>query len=247
MGLDLTTFVLEIVNFLVLLWLLTRFLYRPVQAEISRRQQQAAEATRALQAGQAELQAGQAELKRAREAFDVEREQARQRLGAEIAAERTRRVDALKSELEDERAKANARDAAQREQDARRRDEAASRRALAFVRSYLEPLAGPALEEAITALFLSDLVALDEASRNRLREARSTVAVEVATAFEPSSSTKRQVEAALEALLGQLPRPSWRIDSHLMAGISVRLDGHLLEASLARGLDAFADAAETAP
>ena len=42
MGLDTTTFVLEIVNFLILLWLLNRFLYRPVQAAIARRQQQAA-------------------------------------------------------------------------------------------------------------------------------------------------------------------------------------------------------------
>ena len=62
MGLDLTTFVLEIVNFLVLLWLLSHFLYRPVQAAIARRQQQAEQARQALEAQRLSLEAKQTEL-----------------------------------------------------------------------------------------------------------------------------------------------------------------------------------------
>src|SRR5271165_5845351 len=38
MNFDLTTFILEIINFLVLLWLLQRFLYKPVLKVINERQ-----------------------------------------------------------------------------------------------------------------------------------------------------------------------------------------------------------------
>jgi F-type H+-transporting ATPase subunit b len=246
MGLDLTTFVLEIVNFLVLLWLLSHFLYRPVQAAIAGRQQQAEQAHQALQAQRAAVEQQHEELQQSRRQLDLERDQAREQLGAEIAAERTRRLDALKAELADERAKAQARAAAQQEQEARQRDAAASLRAQDFVRSFLGRLAGPALESAIIGLFLADLAALDADVRGRLADSVAEGSLEVATAFEPSAADRGRIEAALAAFLGRPPKAAWRIDPALIAGVSVRLDGHLLEASLARGLDVFAPRAEGA-
>jgi F-type H+-transporting ATPase subunit b len=38
MNFDWTTFVLEVINFLILVWLLKRFLYRPVLDAVARRQ-----------------------------------------------------------------------------------------------------------------------------------------------------------------------------------------------------------------
>ena len=43
MEIDSTSFVLEIINFLVLVWLLKHFLYRPVLDIIAKRQQQIAD------------------------------------------------------------------------------------------------------------------------------------------------------------------------------------------------------------
>ncbi|HUL68076.1 MAG TPA: F0F1 ATP synthase subunit delta [Burkholderiaceae bacterium] len=240
MELDATTFVLEIVNFLILLWLLNRFLYRPVQAAIARRQRQAEDAARALDAQRAVLDDGQRQLQVARGVLDAERDTERQRLATEIAAERTRRLDALRTELEDERTKAKARWTAEQKQEARRQDEAAARRAEAFVRHYLERLAGPELERAITGLFLSDLAALATEPRDRLRAQAGGGAIEIATAFTPAETERSRIEAGLLAALGPPVAAHWTIDSSLIAGIAVRLDGHQLEASLARSLVAFA-------
>jgi F-type H+-transporting ATPase subunit b len=246
MGLDLTTFVLEVVNFLVLLWLLTHFLYRPVQAAIAARQQQAEQASRELQEQRASVERERGELQQARAKLDQEREQERQRLSADVAAERSRRLEALKAELEDERAKGQARAAAQREQEARRLDATAARRAQEFTRRFLERLAGPALESAIVSLFVSDLAALDADTRDRLAASSGESPITVATAFAPSAADRQRIGVALTELLGQPHELSWRTDPALIAGVSVRLDAHLLEASLARGLDAFDSAAEVA-
>ncbi len=240
MGLDATTFILEIVNFLVLLWLLSHFLYRPVQAAIAMRQQQAEQANRALQTERAALQAQQQELQQTRARFDVEREAARQKLSADVAAERTRRLAALNAELEDERAKIQARAAAQQSQEARRRDAEAAQRAQNCLRGYLGRLAGPELEQAIIRLFLSDLAALAPDALKALRAATSGAAIEVATSFEPTNDERQKVEAGLLAALGTREPRQWSIDPALISGISVRLNGHLLEASLSRALDAFA-------
>jgi len=240
MGLDATTFVLEIVNFLVLLWLLHRFLYRPVQAAIAKRQRQAEEAAQELATQRAALDARQRELQKARAALDDERASMQQALGAEIAAERARRLDALRTELDDERTKAQTRSALEQQQEARRQEAAAAQRAQAFVRRYLERLAGPELERAITGLFLSDLAALGPEARDRLRSSPAGGTIEIATAFAPPDSERREVEASLLTTLGRTVSARWTIDPALIAGISVRLDGQLLEASLARALAAFA-------
>jgi len=239
MGLDLTTFVLEIVNFLVLLWLLSRFLYRPVQAAIAARQQQAQEAARALEAERQSLDGRERELAGLRARLDDEREAARQRLDAELAAERSKRLEALDAELAADRAKAEARDAAQRALESRRQEALADQRARAFLQHYLGRLAGPELESAIAGLFLGDLAALDGDAKDRLRATLAGSPVVVATAFEPAEDERTRIAGALEALLGAAPRLDWQIDRGLLSGVSVRLDGHVLEASLARGIDAF--------
>ena len=239
MGLDLTTFVLEIFNFLVLLWLLSHFLYRPVQAAITKRQEQAVMADQELQAQRVRLDAQRQEVDKARAQLDDEREAARQRLKAEIAGERAKRLAQLQAEVDDERAKAQARAAALRDQQARQEGMLAERRAQDFVRHYLERLAGPQLEGAVIDLFLSDLAALDEGTRARLQEAPTGESIGVTTAFEPSAAQRERVEAALKSLLGRPAQTRWQNDAALIAGITVHIDGHLLEASLARALSAF--------
>lgn len=255
MELDATTFVLEVVNFLVLVWLLRRFLYAPVQAALAARADAQARRNAALAARERELaEAGEA-LARERARIDEGRAAAEQALAAQIAAERQRRLAALAQELEAERTKALARaerDAAQRtEQDER----ALRARAAGFVADYLRRLAGPALETAVIELFLADLAAQAEAARAALGQAcagavggrPAALAVEVATAFPVAPALRARVEAALAALVGASADPAappwqvqWRLDPALQAGIRVHLPGHQLEASLARGVDAYA-------
>jgi F-type H+-transporting ATPase subunit b len=238
MGLDATTFILEIVNFLVLLWLLTRFLYRPLQAAIAARQQQQEQAYQALQAERAELEAQRVQLDARHAEMESQRDSARRQLAAEIDTERAKRLTELSSELATERAKAEVRLAAWLTQQAQQQDEEAAQRAEAFLRGYLTRLAGPELEHAIVGLFLADLAALPEETRRPL-QASTLATVEVASAYDMTESQRNQVENALATLLGFTPQFDWQRDPALIAGLAARLDGHLLEASLAKSLDAL--------
>lgn len=238
MGLDATTFILEIVNFLVLLWLLTRFLYRPLQAAIASRQEQYEQARQALQAERTELDSQRTQLAAQLSGQAAQLEATQRQLASEIDAERTRRLADLNTELAAERTKAEARLAARLAQRAQQQENEVAQRADAYLRSYLQRLAGPELERAIIRLFLADLAALPEEQCRQLQASMAEV-VELASAYEMDESLHNEVESAITTKLGASGTFRWQHDPGLIAGLAVRLDGHLLEASLAKSLDAI--------
>jgi F-type H+-transporting ATPase subunit b len=241
MEFDATTFVLEIVNFLALLWLLTHFLYRPAQAALDARAQAAARQAADLAAQHAELDRRTRELAGEQAALQAQREQAQHALDAEIAALRQQKLTQLARELADEGTKARARIAQEQAAALARGQDQSRRQAADFVGHYLARLATPAVEASVIELFLADVA--QQAGRVRQvlgTEPGAAAAIEVATAFGPAPELRGRVEAALAACAGGQPAFQWRRDPQLLAGIRVQTAGHRLEASLQRGVDAFA-------
>lgn len=241
MNLDATTFALEILNFAVLLWLLRRFLFKPVQAALAARAQAQQQQRDTLDARQQALEA-RAQALAAQEAGQAgQREAARQALLEEIAALRSQRLAALDEELRGEREKAQAR--LQREAQARQEqaDRQLRARAAGFVGDYLQRLASPAVEAALVELFLSDLAARAAALAPQLAAPGQAPGEPptVSSAFPLPEPLRQRITAGLAAVLGQGVAPHWAQAPELLAGLSVHLPGHQLETSLRRGVDAF--------
>lgn len=95
-----TTFALEIINFLVLVWILKRFLYKPVTNALAQRKaaiDASVEQARLLQATAEDLKR-QYEGRMAE--WEAERSRARAQLSDQIAAERTRLLAELRTSIE---------------------------------------------------------------------------------------------------------------------------------------------------
>lgn len=243
MQLDATTFALEVVNFLVLLWLLHRFLYKPVQAALDARVQAQARQARALADERSALDQRAAELARQAAALAERRDAAEQALQQSIEVERQQRLAALAKELEGERQKAQARLAEDVQRSQRQGERAMRRRSAAFVAEYLQRLSTPAVEEAVIDLFLKDLAAQSDAAREALRASCADdgrADLEVSTAFPASPEVRERIQRQLHELTGNVHATAWRTDPALLAGICVHVPGHQLEASLRRGVEAFA-------
>lgn len=225
MQLDWTTFVLEVINFLVLLWILQRFLYKPVMAGLDARQQRIRDET-----VRAEQLRGEAEALRVRYETQLadwakEQEASRHQLEAELQQARGKAVDELRQSLLDEAAKKQARDGAviAAHESALLREAAAE--AYKQAASMLVRLASPALTLAIVEVFLADLTALGDAESNTLRNAAralisaSMVEVRAAHALEPA--VRERIDQALGAAAGQTLTPVFVEDTSLIAGIRV--------------------------
>ncbi|MFB4204874.1 MULTISPECIES: F0F1 ATP synthase subunit delta [Arhodomonas] len=238
MELSWTTFALEVVNFLILVWILQRFLYRPVQAAIARRR----EGVRAaLEAARSEREAAETLRQdyEARQAeWAAERERARAALDEEIAAERRRAMTALEDELDAERRKVAALAERGVEREAERHEAEVRSLAAGLAARLLERAASPALERSLIDMAVEDLAGLDEAQLARMREAEGPM--EVVSAYTLAATDRDALREAVEARLGA--GREWRFseDPALIAGVRLRVGAWVLKADVADELAFFA-------
>jgi len=245
-----STFVLEIVNFLVLVWILKRFLYRPVHDIVARRR---ARIEAMLDEARREREAGEALQARYEARFaDWEKERAaeREKMHGELEAEREREHDALRRELDEERGKARV--LAERERAAAR--DAIEARAVAAGARFATRLLGRVVDPGLEARLVDAAIAdLEAAPGEDLRTAVATQAgrpdraAEVTTAFELDDDRRAALEKTLAAIAGGDVACSYRTDPRLGAGLRLRADAVVVDANLEAELAAFAAAAGGVP
>lgn len=243
MNFDWTTFVLEILNFVILVWIMKRFLYGPVLAILDARRKRLLD-----EAAKAEtLQRQAAELKTTYESrladWDKERALRRQELDGDLAHARTAGMETLRKQLADAQAKARARDEAL----TAARDAALLRQAAAnaygAAAAMLTRLASPELTDRILDLFIEDMTNLPEDQLTALRHAASALGAhtkaELASAHMLGDAAHQRVATALAAVVGQSLPLEFRVVPELTAGLRVRIGECELHANLADELAYF--------
>jgi len=245
MNFDWTTFVLEVINFLILVWLLKRFLYRPVLDAIARRQAAVAATLADAATMRVEAQRLQTEYVGRQDDWERERGRLRQVLDDELDALRVDRLAALAQEVESERkrneaAREHERGVAQRELEMR-----ALGQANAFAARLLERFAGSELDARIVDMLLADLEALPAARRDALKEALAHVAqIDVCSARALDPDLQQRIEAMIAAFAGRSLKAMYTIDPALLAGLRLRAGAWELSADLSGELAAFSELAE---
>lgn len=241
MDFDATTFVLEVANFLVLVWLLRHFFYRPVLAVIEQRRAEGAQLLASAQALRDEAQALKADYEARLARTARAREQAMAEVAAEISAERARRLAALESELLAERQRRETLQAREREAQDAERERQAALLAARFASRLLHRVAGPALDDRLVELALADLQTLPDEQRETLRAALADPAVEVqvCTAYPLGAARREALGAALSAAAGRALVPAFREEPLLEAGLRIHAGDWVLMANLRDELAQF--------
>lgn len=246
MELDWTTFLLEVINFLILVWLLKRFLYQPVLEVIGKRRQKIQ--AELLQAATTQEQANQLKEQYEKRLVEWEQEKrvALEELTQEIAREREHRLREIDDELEQQRLKHQARDQQQQVLWRSQAEAGALRLGSAFAASLLRELAGPEVDKRLRQLFVDQLQALPASELARLKEGwqDNNSAVEVLSAAPLDAGQQDIVRQALEQAFGPC-RGAWQFhtDENLVAGLRVSVGGWILQANLQDELQFFSEAA----
>ena len=244
MSFDVTTFIFEIVNFLVLVWLLHRFLYRPVLGVIDRRrariEQQIAEAREQREQAAALEQQYQERLT----GWAREREQAKADLQAEMQKERDAAMSRLRAELAQERERQAALHRQSEAERLRQAERDALTLALSFTARLLQRLADPALEAGLVRVALADLAALPAEQRQGIAQALRNHGgpVVVATAFSLPQALRDTVREALEAVTEAPLEITFTERADLVAGLRISGGHWELSANVAEELKFFEEA-----
>jgi F-type H+-transporting ATPase subunit b len=244
MGLDWSTFLLELVNFLILIWILKRFLYAPVKAAVEARRQRVEAALTEADARRAEAEQMREDYQARRDAWEQERGQARVALEQELAAERARGSEALRAELQAQRDKAEIlRQRSSREAE-RRDQEAALALAAEFASRLLGRLAGPELEARLVDMVIEDLPGLSESHRATLNSLVSAAPaiVRVCSAYPLAEQRRTALQVALSQAAGGELRCDFELNPELLAGLRIDAGALVMRANLRDELRFFAEA-----
>ncbi|MBI1422417.1 MAG: hypothetical protein GC149_03050 [Gammaproteobacteria bacterium] len=243
MELNWSTFVLEIINFLVLVWILKRFLYKPVMEAIAKRragiEQDMQDAAHKDQAAQAL----KAQYEHRLEDWEREKQAAREQLHTEIEQERQHLQAQLQANLQQEKEKAEVIASQQAQEQQRRYEEQALQNSMRFTSKLLKDLSGSELESRLLKRLLEQLADLTETQRKRFGQALNDHALtaRIDTAFPLSTEKRAQLQQAMQTISGRDVDCQFGQDETLLAGARIQLGHWLLQANLQDELQAFAE------
>lgn len=243
MELSWTTFVLEIINFLVLVWILKRFLYKPVMQVIARRQA----GIESTLAGAEALHSDASKLQEQYEGrladWEKERRQARETLDRELEAERARKIAELQTELEQEQEKARVAETRRQADVLNRIEEEALVQGARFATRLLEQAAGPETETRLIEMLLTELEQLTEDRLTALRNnyGKDAGTVTVTTAFPLALEQQQRLVQTLEKITSPDITVRYEQSSELLAGIRIIIGAWILAADLQDELTGFVE------
>jgi len=240
-----STFVLEIINFLVLVWILKRFLYKPVLDVIARRRA-------GIEKTLAEAEKLQVNAERLQEQYEGrladwgrERQQAREAMVREFEVERASKETELQTILEQEREKAVVTEARRQVDAIRKIEETALMQGARFATRLLEQASGPDTEARLVELVITELTRLPPEHITALRKSygKTPEAIVVVSAF-PLPDDQRQ---RLKQALATVTRPNLPLrfeqNSELLAGLRITIGAWVLGANILDELKGFTELA----
>lgn len=248
MTIDWSTFALEMINFLALVWILKRFLYKPVLDVLARRR---ADIDRIVaEAKETDERAAALKARFENRLADWEKEKgaARSRFEAELAAERERQMLSLAKGLAEKQERIAAQEAHELEELRREVEGKAMAQARRFASALLSRLAGPDLEERLVEIFIEDFANLPEEKLVGLRAAAGAQGAHatVTSAFALGEARRRGITEAIGSRLGLNLPVDFNEDGRLLAGSRVSVGPWQLNLTLADELASFAAAADHA-
>ena len=220
----------QVLNFLILVWLLKRFLYKPILHAIDAREKRIAAELADADAKKAEAQKERDEFQHKNEEFDRQRDDLLSKAQDEVKAERQRLLDEARQAADALRAKRQ--DALQREQQSLN-DEITRRtreEVFAIARKTLTDLAGTSLEERMSDVFVRRLRELDGEAKESLAKALKTSAdpALVRSAFDLPAEQRAAIQQALNETFSADIHVRFETAPNVISGIELTANGRRL-------------------
>jgi F-type H+-transporting ATPase subunit b len=225
----------QALNFIVLVWLLKRFLYKPVLSAIDAREQRIAHALADADRQTSEVQKSRDELQAERKAFDDQRGAMLAKAGLDAKAQGERLLSSARQAAESLTSEQNAALLAEATELSDRLARLATAESLNIARSALKDLADADLEERISGVFAHRLRGMDPKTRETFGMSlkRCEGVPVVASSFAISDREKATIQTAVnETFSADIPL-HFETSSRGIAGIELACGGQRLSWTIA--------------
>lgn len=234
MRVDWFTFAAQIINFLILIWLLKRFLYKPILNAIDTREKR-------IENELAEAASKMAEARAEQEIFicknrDLESRQSRLMKDAADDADNLRQRLFEETRSESERLRLKMQEGLRNELQVLNREIArrTHEEVFSITKKVLSDLAEANLEGQIVELFVTRLGKLDDGDRQRLKQLLriSSLSPSVRSAFSLSPDQRSALEISIHETFAYDGDIQYTADPHIISGIELTINGYKLAWSI---------------
>jgi F-type H+-transporting ATPase subunit b len=245
MEFNVSTFILEIINFLILIWILQRLFYKPLLEVIAKRKQFIDQSLADAKNIQQQAEEQRTLYENRQKLWEQEKQAALAALQQQIDIERRAQMAQLETDLEQERQKINVTIQRQQMELQQQAEKQALQNGARFAGMLLKQSAGPELEARLFAMLLDNLQTLPEACRLCLQMlgSKKSVPIKITSAYPLKAEQCQQLEQKLGLLINNQINFQYHQDAELIAGIRMDIGAWVLNANLQHELIGFAEIA----
>lgn len=248
MELNWLTVTAQIVNFLVLVWLLQHFLYAPITKAMSRREKRIEERLADAQNSRQEAEAEADKLREMQEELERDKKALMDAARAQVAELRDKLEQELREDIDEKRLAWHKRLDEERVEFSESFHKIASRHVIGTVRAILSDFASADLAAQIAEEFVARLDTLSEDNLQRLKAAAARpdgdAVIESGVELPPAARSK--ITRALHEKLNAAKEVDYRTSGDLVLGIRLNLGEQTVEWSARRHLDTLEEVVEEA-
>ena len=232
------TVIAQIINFFVLVWLLRRFLYKPVLKAIDERENKIASELKDAKAKETEAKKEQAEFLEKNEKFDQQKKKLMDNVIAETNEEREKLLEETRNEAAVLRSKLEKSLDAMQENLEHDIAQKTQEEVFAITRKTLKDLASMSLEEQSVNIFVNRLKELKNEEKKKLTDAFKSGSdfILVQTAFDLPSKQQTEIKSTVNEILGTKTQFQFKTVPKLISGIELTSNGYKLAWSISEYL-----------
>ncbi len=243
MQLDLTTFIFEIINFLILIWILQRLFYKPLLEVIAKRKQFIDQTLADAKAIQLQAEQQRSFYENRKKVWEREKQAEINTLNAQLAAERAAAEQQLAIDLEADRQKHNVAQKHKQHEFEQQAEKQALANAAKFASLLLKQAATPDLETRLFNLLLSYIPTLPEACQHSLQtpSEQQDFPIQISSVYALTVEQQEQLQQQLSAQIQQPIRFEYQQNPELIAGVRIDIGAWVLNANLQHELLGFTE------
>lgn len=244
MEFDTSTFILEIINFLVLLRILQRFFYKPLLDMIAKRKQYIDDSLASANQLHQEAEVLKQQYENRQKLWEQEKQVALKALQQQIEQEKASQLHKLRLDLEQEREKAQVALSRQQQDLQRQVEQQAFVNSARFAGQLLQQAAGPELETRLFNVLLEQLQSLPENPEFRPKllgqQDTTELLVRVVSVYPLTLGQREQLQQQLGALIATPVVFQYDQMPELIAGLRIDIGAWILDINLKYELAGFA-------
>lgn len=235
------TVIAQIVNFLVLVWLLRRFLYKPILNAIDEREKKIESQLKDADNRESKAKKEQDEFKKKNEEFDQEKKERMDKAVVETNVERDKLLEIARNEADELRVKLQKSLSEMQENLNHDIVQKTQLEVFAIARKTLADLASQSLEEQSTTLFIKRLNDLKKDEKQQFIKAFKSESspILIGSAFDLSKKQQTEIQKTVTEILGKKTHFQFKTEPEIINGIELTSNGYKVAWSISEYLNSL--------